>query len=103
MKEKYLEVQKYPQAELSVPRASLKIPGAGQESAEETQGTLRLHGQNHPVKFQYRAKRNGDTFAVQGTMHLNMNEYGITVPAYLGITVKPDIEVAVKFDAVDKR
>lgn len=103
MREKYLEVQKYPQAELSVPRASLKIPTAGQETSDETQGTLRLHGQTHPVKFNYRAKRSGDSFAVQGTMRVNMNEYGINVPSYLGITVKPEVEVAVKFDAVDKR
>ena len=103
MKEKYLEVQKYPQAELSVSRAALKIPGSGQESSDDAQGTLRLHGQTHPVKFHYKAKRNGDAYSVQGSMHVNMNDYGINVPSYLGITVKPDVEVAVKFDVVDKQ
>lgn len=103
MKEKYLEVQKYPQAELSVARSALKIPAVGQEASQEADGKLSLHGQTHPIKFQYQAKRNGDSFAVHGTMRLNMKDYGIDVPSYLGVTVKPDIDVAVKFDAIDKR
>ncbi len=102
MKEKYLEVQKYPNAELEVARAALKIPATGAQAAADAEGILRLHGQARPVKFHYQAKRDGSKYAVQGTMHLNMRDYGIVVPSYLGITVKPDVDVAVNFDAVDK-
>jgi hypothetical protein len=31
-----------------------------------------------------------------------MKEFGIDVPSYLGVTVKPDVQVSVKFDATDK-
>jgi polyisoprenoid-binding protein YceI len=102
MKEKYLEVQKYPNAELQVERSALNLPGPGQDTSADADGTLSLHGQTHPVKFHYKAKREGDKYSVQGTMHLNMRDYGIAVPSYLGITVKPDVDVAVKFDAVDQ-
>ncbi len=102
MKEKYLEVQKYPDAELQVPRSAISFPESGKESSADVDGTLKLHGQTHPVRFHYRAKRDGSAYSVQATMHVNMNEYGIAVPSYLGVTVKPDIEISVKFDAVDK-
>jgi polyisoprenoid-binding protein YceI len=103
MKEKYLEVQKYPDAELQVARSALKIPEAGREASSDAMGTLKLHGQTRPAKFHYTTKRNGNNYAVQGSMRLNMQDYGISVPSYLGITVKPDVDVAVRFDAVDKQ
>ena len=101
MKER-LEVAKYPSAELSVAKSALNLPAAGQNSSGDAEGTLKLHGQNRPVKFHYDAKRNGNAYHVDGKMRVNFNQFGIEVPSYLGITVKPDVEVAVRFDAVDK-
>jgi predicted outer membrane repeat protein len=95
MKEKYLEVDKYPNAELTVARASVK------EGSGTAQGTLKIHGQTKPVSFSYNASKNGSAFAVTGSMRVNIKDYGIDVPSYLGVTVKPDVDVAVKFNATD--
>jgi hypothetical protein len=53
------------------------------------------------VTFNYTAKKVGAGFAVDGTVHLNMKEYGIEVPSYLGVTVKPEVDVTAKFSAND--
>jgi polyisoprenoid-binding protein YceI len=97
-----LEVTKYPTAELSVSKSALKIPAEGQNSSADTEGTLKLHGQSRAVRFHYEAKRNGNAYHVDGKMRVNFNQFGVEVPSYLGITVKPDVDVAVHFDAVDK-
>jgi len=97
MKEKYLEVDKYPQAKLAIPRAGLKLPAAGEKVVSEAAGTLTLHGQTKPTRAHYEVKSEGSGFAVDGVLRVNMNDVGITVPVYLGVTVKPDVDVDVHF------
>lgn len=95
MKEKYLETDKFPNAELTVARGAVK------EGSGSAQGTIKIHGQSKPVTFSYNAKKNGAAFAVDGSMHVNIKDFGIDVPSYLGVTVKPDVDIAVKFSATD--
>jgi hypothetical protein len=35
-----------------------------------------------------------------GKFRINMNDFGITVPVYLGVTVKPDVDVTANFKLV---
>ena len=37
------------------------------------------------------------TCAVEGSMNVNMKDFGVNVPSYLGITVKPDVVVTSSF------
>jgi polyisoprenoid-binding protein YceI len=97
MKEKYLEVPKYPAAVLTVARNVLKLPGVGGQADADVPGMFALHGQTRSVTVHYTAKGDGAGFSTQGKFHINMNEYGITVPTYLGVTVKPDIDVSASF------
>jgi polyisoprenoid-binding protein YceI len=101
MREKYLQVGSYPDAQLEVARAAIVVPKQGAESSGDVPGVLRLHGQNKSVTVHYSAKRDGDTLHVNGALHVNMNDFGIEVPKYLGITVKPEVDVDVRFDTVD--
>ncbi len=101
MREKYLETDKYPIAELEVPRAALQIPDDGKPASAVAEGSLTLHGQTRKVSFSYRAHRTLAAFDVEGTTKLNMRDYGVQVPSYLGITVKPEVEVNVRFQAKD--
>lgn len=48
MREKYLEVEKYPQARLIIARSSLKLPQPGAQLKSEAEGTLSLHGASGP-------------------------------------------------------
>ena len=102
MHEKYLQSGQFPSADLSVPRASLKIPAAGANTTGDAAGSLTLHGKTKPVNFHYTSSREGTKLKVHGTMHLNMNEYGIEVPSYLGVTVKPDVDVVAQFEVADE-
>jgi polyisoprenoid-binding protein YceI len=88
----------YPTAELTVPRGSLKIPGgAGDAGGGDVAGTLKLHGRTRAVTFHYDAKRDS-AIHVSGAVHVNMTDFGIDAPSYLGVSVKPDVDVTVRFD-----
>jgi polyisoprenoid-binding protein YceI len=95
---KALEVDSYPDAVLTVPRSALKLPGGGEGDAR---GTLKLHGQSKDVTFHYAARLDGDTYNVNGSTTINMNDFGIKAPSYLGVTVKPDVAIASTFQAKD--
>jgi polyisoprenoid-binding protein YceI len=99
MREKYLETGKYPQAVLVVPWSALKRAKAGETQEGTATGTLTLHGQTRQLPFKYRVVRTGDTQAVSGKLQLNFRDFGVNVPSYMGITVKPDIDVDVAFEA----
>ena len=97
MKEKYLEVAKYPAATLTIARAALNLPGPGQKVEGDAAATLALHGQTRPVSVHFDATADGGGFSTHGKFHINMNEFGISVPSYLGVTVKPDVDVSASF------
>ncbi len=98
MRDKYLEVGKYPSAELVVPKSALRIPTNAETSGDAT-GTMKLHGRTKSVSFHYFARPDGSVIHVAGTVRVNIRDYGIDVPSYLGVTVKPDVDVEVHFGA----
>ena len=91
----------FPTAELKVARSALKFPAAGAESSGDARGTLTIHGQSKDITFHYGAKLDGDTYSVSGTTRVNMNDFGVQTPGYLGVAVKPDVSVFANFDAKD--
>ena len=98
---KALETDKFPTTELKVARANLKFPSGGESSGEAT-GSLKLHGQTKDVKFKYTATPRGDGFDVKADIkQLNMKQFGIEPPTYLGVGVKPEVDVSVSFSAKD--
>ncbi|MFO0734826.1 MAG: YceI family protein [Labilithrix sp.] len=103
MREKYLEVQTYPTAVLNVARSNLKLPASGQSGTFDGSGTLTLHGKTKPVTVHYTAKSDGKTaYAVSGTMKIDMTDYGIEKPGYLGVSVNTSVDLSVSFTADDK-
>ncbi len=91
-----LQVDRFPLIQLTVLRSALKIPTAGAEVSGEAPGELALHGQTHPLTVHYRAVQR-DGIDVSGTARINLKEYGIEVRSYLGIGVKPDVDIDVSF------
>lgn len=96
MKDKYLEVGKYPNAVLVVPKTSAGYPNGGSNNST---GNLTLHGVTKPTAFHYDVKKEGGEFVVSGTLHVNMTDFKIEQPSFAGATVKPDVEIAVAFRA----
>ena len=97
MKEKYLEVPKFPAATLIAERGSIKVPASGAAVSSDAPATLTLHGQTHPVTVHYDATADATGVAVRGKFHIRMDDFGIAVPSYLGVTVKPDVDVTARF------
>jgi polyisoprenoid-binding protein YceI len=92
----HIEADKYPTAELRAPLAALRLPAAGESSSGTAQAPLSFHGQVKPVSFSWQAKR-GEGFDVKGGVKIDFTEFGVPVPSYLGVSVKPPAEVSVEF------
>ena len=100
MKEKYLQVPSFPTATLRVARAAVAVV-AGATAEGDIPGTMTIHGHDHPVTVHFKARSAGANLEVDGATRVNMNDYAIDVPSYLGVTVKPDVDLAVHFVAHD--
>ena len=99
MRDKYLQVGSYPNAELTVDRSAMRFPpGEGSVSGDAT-GSMAIHGKSKNVTFHYTIAHVGSTYRVAGNTKLDIRDFGIDVPSYLGITVKPDIDVEAQFTA----
>ena len=99
MREKYLEVEKYPDAVLRVPLSAIRLPAEGASTGGSPAGEMSIHGKTQSVPFTYQASRQGNTYSVTGSLNLNFNDFGIELPTYLGVTLKPDIVLNTKFVA----
>jgi polyisoprenoid-binding protein YceI len=92
----HIEADKYPTAELRVPLTAIQFPAAGASASGTAQAPLSFHGQVKPVSFTWQAKRS-EGFDVSGGLKLDFTQFGVPVPTYLGISVKPPADVAVEF------
>ncbi len=99
MREKYLQVEKYPDAVLELPWSAVKLPSDGQTVDGTATGKMTLHGQTHDVQVSYRVSRSGNRYQVSGNVPLKITDYGIDIPSYLGITVQPDVQTSASFTA----
>ncbi|HVP59259.1 MAG TPA: YceI family protein [Myxococcaceae bacterium] len=99
MRERYLEVDKYPDAVLELPWSALKLPGDGQTSEGTAPAKMSLHGKSHEVQVRYRVVRTGNRYQVTGNVPLTITDYGIDIPSYFGVTVQPDVEASASFTA----
>ena len=95
MTEKYLETGKFPTAILALDKGQLKFPKADGEKIEgKATGQLTLHGVTRPQEVSYSMERAGGIYKIASNFKMNFKEHGVDVPSYLGVTVKPDVEVA---------
>ena len=92
-----LEVTTFPTASLKVPRASLKFDG-GEADAK---GTFSIHGQTKDATFHYSATKNGDALDVKGSTTITVGDYGVKPRSYLGISIKPEVQIYANFSAKD--
>jgi hypothetical protein len=55
----------------------------------------RTADEGRPVPLRREAGRYAED--VKGTARINMNEFGIKTPTYVGVSVKPDVDVNTRF------
>ena len=97
----HLDVKHFQYAVLSTLKAGLQMPSKGSVKGNG-HGKLTLHGKTRDTSFAYAASRVASGIHVESTMRVNMNDFGISVPSYLGVTVRPDVDIAVQFDVADR-
>lgn len=98
MTEKYLETAKYPKATLTLDKSQLVLPASGNQKGD-LKAKLKIRGTTKevPVTYEIRATKAG--YTIKATMPVNYKDFGIEVPSYMGVTVKPDLDVEVAFQA----
>lgn len=105
MKEKYLETNKYKNAELTIEK--LKIPDQAFLNNAETvmipfDGVLFLHGVRRPVKGLSKIQIKKNTLTGTADFEVHLSDYNIETPSYLGVTVANDVQLSVNFLAEEK-
>jgi polyisoprenoid-binding protein YceI len=96
MKEKYLEVGKYPEAKLEITKlpANLNADDAKIEGAP-FEGILDLHGMKRPVTGTANFKKSGSTVRADFEFKLKVSDYKIDLPSFMGITMADEVTVKV--------
>jgi polyisoprenoid-binding protein YceI len=98
----YLDVTHFPHAELRVARRVVTFPAPGKTVESDAQGTFTLHGVSKPCSIRYRVEqaRSGE-YRVHGTSRIDIRDFGIDVPSYLGVRVEPSVGIQVDFSLHD--
>ena len=98
MRENYLEVAKgdgFDRAVLS--EIVLKGDAAAVTGATTFTATLLVHGARKPVSGQANISRNGADVRIDASFPVTLPDFGIPEPRYLGVGVKDQVQVKVKF------
>jgi polyisoprenoid-binding protein YceI len=90
--------EKYKTLALSVPLESLKFSEEDGKTVEaEGTGDFAWHDKVVKVPFKYKATRSKGVYAVEATAKLNVEDFGIKIRSYLGVGVKPEVDIGAKF------
>lgn len=97
MKEKYLEVDKYPDAILTFKNFSIAAPNS--ETDQNLVGTLKIHGIEKPVSLHAKVKTaaSGTQFEGKSEFTVKLSDFNISIPSYMGIKVADQVELTVDF------
>lgn len=93
MKDRYLEVQRFPVAILTlVEPLSIKLPSVEVPFS----GKLNLHGVERMVQGKVNVSQEGDQWAARADFQIQLSDFSIQVPAFAGVTVAENVGVRVQ-------
>lgn len=96
MKNKYLEVEKFPTAEVKIDEVNTFKPENPESTGLPFKGTLTIHGVTKPVTGTVDVKKVGAGYAVTANFEAKITDYSMGVPSYAGITVADSVKVSVQ-------
>lgn len=99
---KAIDADKHPKAVLVVERSDLKMPDDKKTVSGKAAGQFTLHGVTKPLSFNYQAKRTGSDYHVQGNASVDITQFNIEKPCYLGVCVNKDVKIKVAFKLRDE-
>jgi polyisoprenoid-binding protein YceI len=101
MKEKYLETGRFPVAIFKLD--PIKLPLSKFESETNLQGILTIHGISKPATLKIEGEKSENGFEGSATADLNVTDFEIKIPEYLGIKVADKVKILAKFRVVPKK
>ena len=91
MKDKYLEVGKFPKATIRFQDAETKDGTKTSVAAE-----LELHGVKKPVVLEAELKPDGETKKASGSFKFKLTDFSIAIPSHLGVTIADEVTVNIE-------
>jgi polyisoprenoid-binding protein YceI len=104
LKNKYLEVEKFPKAVLKV--TSFEYPAAwaagkdGEISGAPFQGMLSLHGVEKPINGLISASLRSKKIDCDATFKIRITDFGVDIPKFAGITVAEDVDLSIQIQGI---
>ncbi|MCB0393306.1 MAG: YceI family protein [Bdellovibrionales bacterium] len=95
MKKKYLEVEKFPKAKLTL--NNFKYDESGKSTPFK--GTLELHGVSKEVEGVVRVSGKKEKRNVEAKFPIRLSLFNIDIPSFQGITVAEDVTVQIEATA----
>jgi polyisoprenoid-binding protein YceI len=102
MKTKYLEVEKFPEATLTLTKLEIpaeKLRGDFAPFDVPFEGKLSLHGVEKPVSGTSKVSLSGAKLTIEANFGLEISDYGIASPGYGGVTMAKEVKVSIKSSA----
>lgn len=93
LKNKYLEVDKYPTAILKI--SDLKLP-PNLKDGFSFKGTLNLHGVDQPVEGNASVAADSKYQKLSANFNIKLSQFKIEIPSFKGITVAEEVQVKVE-------
>jgi polyisoprenoid-binding protein YceI len=103
MKEKYLEVEKFPKSTFEILEGTLPADLISNEVAEAEvilKGKLTLHGVTRDLTTAAKVKKKGTTYEIQAPLEVKLPDFQIEIPKFAGITVAEDVKIDIRFQAL---
>ena len=100
MKEKYLEVEKFPTATLAIKKATIGDTASLPKDID-FEGELTLHGVAQPVKGKAHVEKQGADFTFTANFPVKITDHKIDIPTYGGIKIADEVTVEVASKATE--
>lgn len=102
MKNKYLELEKYPQAKIKLD--PLHLEGFSQSNTLKREkvpftGKMTLHGVTQPINGIAQIHKSNEFIQVHSEFRFRVSDYGIAIPSFAGVTMAEDVDVLIEFKA----
>jgi hypothetical protein len=98
MKKKYLEVDKFPEAKLTITKLDLpkdfNIDHCEIDKAK-FEGNLLLHGVEKPIKGDSKISCKTNQVNFSAGFDIVVEDYGIAIPSFAGVTMAKDVKVSI--------
>lgn len=101
MKEKYLHIDKYPKAQLTLSKVNLPQDWNSKANLSDVDfdGLLKLHGVEKPVSGKLSLTKLENKIDGKALFKFKISDFGIDVPSYAGIKVTDEVSVESSFKA----